>query len=77
MTDYDREEVYVPRPEYTHRFTAAEVRTLREERGCGMVEAKEILMRRQIMEDIKSGRNSHNVVLLYDLLEYMLENHII
>ena len=76
MTDYYKDdEPYTPRPKYTHRFTAIEVRALREERGCGMAEAKQILMRQQILEDLKRGRNSQDVVLLYNILEYMIENH--
>lgn len=77
MTDYYREEKYTPRQKYTHRFTAADVRALREERGCGMGEAKNILMKQQVRTDLERGRNSHNVVMLYDLIEYMLENHLV
>lgn len=74
MTDYYKDyEPYTPRPKYTHRFTAVEVRALREERGCGMMEAKGVLMKKQILEDIQSGKNSLNVALLYDILEYMIE----
>lgn len=76
MTDYYiGDEPYTPRPKYTHRFTVLEVRELREERGCGLLEAKQILMRQQMLEDLKSGRNSHDTVLLYDILEYLIENH--
>lgn len=76
MTDYYKDsEPYTPRSKYSHRFTATEVRALREERECGLVEAKQILIRQQILEDLKRGRNSQDVVLLYDLLEYMIENH--
>lgn len=78
MTDYYMDdEPYVPRPKYTHRFTAAEVRSLREERGCGLMEAKRILTRQQILEDLNRGRRSKDTVLLYDILEYMMENHLV
>jgi len=39
------------------------------------MEAKKILMREQILTDLKRGRNSQDIVLLYDLLEFMIENH--
>lgn len=77
MTDYNRDEaVFKPRPKYGPRFTADDVRSLRDERGCGMMEAKNILMKRQMLHDIEGGRRSHNTTLLYDLLEYMIENNI-
>lgn len=74
MTDYNREEVYKPRPKYGPRFDAIDVRAYRDEHGCGMMEAKETLMRKQMLNDIMGGRRSHNVTMLYDILEYMLEN---
>lgn len=75
MTDYNREEAtYAPREKYGPKFTAVEVRALREERDCGLVEAKQILMRQQILEDLKNGRRTQNTTLLYDILEYMIEN---
>lgn len=75
MTDYykDVEYTYTPREKYTCRFTATDVHALREERGIGLMEAKSILMKEQILKDIQSGRNSLNVSLLYDILEYMIE----
>lgn len=77
MTDYNRETAYVPRPKYTHRFSANDVRALREELGCGLAEAKGILVRQQISEDLQKGRKSLDVATLYDLLEYMMENHLV
>lgn len=78
MTDYYKDdEAYTPRQKYSHRFTAADVRALREERGCGLMEAKRILERRQILEDLNKGRRSQDTVLLYDILEYMMENHLV
>lgn len=75
MTDYYKDyEAYKPWPKYAHRFTVTEVRALREERGCGLMEAKQILMRQQILGDLKKGRNTQDVVLLYDILEFMIEN---
>lgn len=77
MTDYNRETAYVSQPKYTHRFSANDVRALREELGCGLIEAKGILVRQQIREDLQKGRRSLDVALLYDLLEYMMENHLV
>lgn len=77
MTDYYKDldyEIYVPREKYSPRFTADDVYAYRNEHQCSMMEAKDKLMREQILEDLDKGRNSHNVVLLYDILEYMLEN---
>jgi hypothetical protein len=75
MTDYYKESApWFPSPKYSHRFTSQDIKDLCAEQGCGIFEAKQILMRRQIMEDINNGRRTQNVVLLYDLLEYMLEN---
>lgn len=78
MTDYYDSnwgsDVYIPRPKYTLRCTAADVRALRDERGCGLMEAKRILERQQILEDLNKGRRSQDTVLLYDILEYMIEN---
>lgn len=75
MTDYNRDEaVYVPRQKYAPKFTVKEVRAFREEHECGLMDAKKELMRRQILEDLNRGRNSHDTVLLYDILEYIVEN---
>jgi len=78
MTDYYKDdEVYIPRPKYSLRCTAADVRALRDERGCGLMEAKRILERQQILDDLNRGRNSQDTVLLYDILEYMMESHLV
>lgn len=75
MTDYNRDEAtYAPYEKYRPQFTATKVRALREERGCGLMEAKQILMRQQILEDLAKGRRTQNTTLLYDILEYMIEN---
>jgi len=77
MTDYNRETTYVSPPKYTHRFSANDVKALREELGCGLIEAKGILVRRQIYEDLQKGRAGLDVATLYDLLEYMMETHLV
>lgn len=59
---------------YGPRFTAEDVRALRDEKCCGMYEAKEILMRQQMLEDLKNGRQGLRPSVLYDILEYLLEN---
>lgn len=78
MTDYRRDdEVYIPRQKYAPRFDATDVYALRDDRECSLMEAKSILMRHQILEDLEKGRNSHDIVLLYDILEYVLKNKLI
>lgn len=76
MTDYYKDIEYEVKPsvKYGFRFTASDVRAYRDEHGCSMMHAKDVLMRRQILEDLNKGRCSHDTVMLYDILEYMLEN---
>ena len=75
MTDYNRDEAeFTPRPKYGPRFNAADVRAFRDENECGMLTAKECLMKEQLLNDIQGGRATHNVTLLYDIVEYMIEN---
>lgn len=76
MTDYykDFEYTFIPHPKYGPRFTADDVYAYRNEHQCSIMEAKDKLMREQILEDLNKGRNTHNTVLLYDILEYMIEN---
>ena len=78
MTDYykDMDHIYVPRQKYGPRFTAAEVRAYRDENSVGMMEAKEHLMRQQILGDLARGRCGLETGLLYDILEYMVENRV-
>lgn len=74
MSNYDREDQYVPLPKYGPKFTAEDVRKLRDEKCCGMYEAKELLMRQQMLEDLRKGRNGLQTSVIYDILEYLLEN---
>ena len=77
MTDYDRDYgPIVPHVKYGPRFTAAEVRAYRDENFIGMMEAKERLMRQQILGDLEKGRCGLETGLLYDILEYMVENRV-
>lgn len=75
MTDYykDIEYEYKPRVKYAPKFTSEEVYSLRNDREISLHEAKSILMKEQILKDLTVGRNCHNVVLLYDILEYLIE----
>lgn len=77
MSHYNREEEYVPREPYKLRFTAEDVRQVRDSKQVGMMTAKDILVREQILNDIQRGRRSLDVALLYDLLEFMIQDGII
>ena len=78
MTDYDRDYgPIVPRVKYGPKFTADDVYELRNERECSLAEAKETLMRKQMLKDLEVGRCGLNTALLYDMLEYMLEKRLI
>ena len=78
MADYDRDYGPIaPRVKYGPKFDAGDVRKLREETGAGMMECKRSLMRKQMLKDLEVGRCGLNTALLYDMLEYMLEEHLI
>lgn len=78
MSNYERDtEPYTPPVKYGPRFTAVDVRKVRDEYDCGLVTAKGILMRKQIQEDLANGKCSLNVGLLYDVLLYLTENQLI
>lgn len=79
MTDYykDIDVEFKPREKYGPRFTATDVRAYRDQNSCGMMQAKNVLMSRQMLADLNKGRRSHDTVMLYDILEYMLENRFV
>lgn len=76
MTYYNRDcGPYIPPKKYGPRFDPTDVRALREHLGCGLVEAKSNLMRDQILEDLKLGKQGLDTALLYDILTYLIENN--
>lgn len=76
MSHYDRSSEYVECPKYGPRFTADDVRALRDKQGCGMMEAKGILMKEQILSDIQLIKIGGWIdVSIWEILEYLIENN--
>lgn len=77
MTDYykDDDYEYIPPKPYGPRFDATSVRMLREAKSCGMMEAKQILMQKQMLEDLEKGKCGLETGLLYDILTYLIKNN--
>lgn len=76
MTDYYKDIEYEvkPREKYGPRFTAEQCFEYRDRNQCSIMKAKDDLMREQMLEDLAKGRCGLDTSLLYDILEYMLEN---
>jgi hypothetical protein len=76
MTDYykDIDDPYIPPKPYGPRFEATDVRMIRDSLGCGLMEARSVLMQEQVLEDLRKGKCGLDTGLLYDILIYLIEN---
>ena len=56
-----------------YNFTFDDVRRVREERQCGMMTAKDILVKRQLTSLLEQAKENKDVELLADILLLMLK----
>lgn len=77
MTDYYKEaEPYTPPKMYGPRFSAEHLRETRNDLECGLLAARQHLMREQILMDLADARRTNNVAFLFDVLEYMVRERL-
>lgn len=77
MTDYYKDwppEPYIPREKYKPDVLADEVFELRNAKEISLYEAKSILTKQQLLKDLAKGRQGLSTSVLYDILEYIIEN---
>lgn len=78
MTDYYKDsEPYIPTEPYGPRFNATDVRLHRDVHEVSFMSAKNDLMSRQILDDLRKGKCGHDVSTLYDILIYLAENRLL
>lgn len=77
MTDYYKDwplETYKPKPKYNPSINIQDVFNPRETKEISLSAAKNILVKKRLLKDLAKGRQGLSTSVLYDILEYIIEN---